>query len=112
MHEKGFIHGDLKPLNIMRVAAKMKLIDLDRACECISGQTFAGLKYSSGFVPPEMVFCDETTACVRSESLLKGRDGDSSDRDSDDDLDQGFRRTESGEYLVMSSVLFGGCFFV
>ena len=37
MHEKGFIHGDLKPLNIMRSAAKMKLIDLDSACEHRSG---------------------------------------------------------------------------
>ena len=37
MHENGFIHGDLKPLNIMRVAAKMKLIDLDSACEHLTG---------------------------------------------------------------------------
>ena len=100
MHEKGFIHGDLKPLNIMRVAAKMKLIDLDSACECITGQTFAGLKFSSGFVPPEMVYCNETFACVRSESLLKGHDGDSSGRDSDDERGPGFRRIESGEINI------------
>ena len=104
MHEKGFIHGDLKPLNIMRVAAKMKLIDLDSACECITGLTFAGLKYSSGFVPPEMVYCDDNTACVRSESLLKGHDGDSSDRDSDDDK-EGFRRTESGTFVLIDASL-------
>ena len=66
MHEKGFIHGDLKPLNIMRVAAKMKLIDLDSACEHVSGTTYAGLKYSSGFIPPEMVYTDEFSVSVRS----------------------------------------------
>ena len=43
MHEKGFIHGDLKPLNIMRVAAKMKLIDLDSACEHRTGTSHPSL---------------------------------------------------------------------
>ena len=91
MHDKGFIHGDLKPLNIMRVAAKMKLIDLDSACECTSGSTFAGLKYSSGFIPPEMVYVGEIVVCVRSESLCKGTDGsneyDMVDEKDDDEYD-------------------------
>ena len=50
----------------MRVAAKMKLIDLDSACEHVSGTTYAGLKYSSGFIPPEMVYTDEFSVSVRS----------------------------------------------
>eukprot|EP01041_Mallomonas_annulata_P014422 gene14422-biopygen7352 len=29
MHSKGFIHGDVKPLNIMRINGHFKLIDLD-----------------------------------------------------------------------------------
>ena len=87
MHEKGFIHGDLKPLNIMRVAAKMKLIDLDSACECTSGKTPAGLKFSSAFVPPEMVYVDGKTACVRSESLMHSNTG--SDADSEEEREEG-----------------------
>ena len=31
MHAKGVLHGDLKPLNVMRVAGKWKLIDFDAA---------------------------------------------------------------------------------
>jgi len=31
VHGKGLVHGDLKPLNIMRVGAQIKLIDLDAA---------------------------------------------------------------------------------
>jgi serine/threonine protein kinase len=29
MHQKGLLHGDIKPLNIMRMGNQMKLIDLD-----------------------------------------------------------------------------------
>jgi CheY-like chemotaxis protein len=74
----------------MRVAAKMKLIDLDSACEYKSGTSYAGAKFSSGFLPPEMVYVGDTTACVRSESLLRGGDDD------DDDEEDGMGRTRHG----------------
>ena len=97
MHEKGFIHGDLKPLNIMRMAAKFKLIDFDSACT-INSSSFAGLKYSSGFVPPEMVFVSDTIACVRSESLLNAEKQSENEDDSDND-DQ---NNEGGDYQLTS----------
>jgi len=52
LHSKGLIHGDCKPLNIVRCRGGYRLIDLDA---CIEMGQPAGVKYSSGFVPPEMV---------------------------------------------------------
>jgi serine/threonine protein kinase len=49
----GVTHGDLTPRNIMRIDGRVKLIDLD-AC-AISGVQYAGLKYSSGYLPPELI---------------------------------------------------------
>ena len=54
MHDKGFIHGDLKPLNIMRVDGTYRLIDLDASVN-LNTQKYISNKYSSGFVPPEMI---------------------------------------------------------
>ena len=51
LHSKGIIHGDVKMLNIVRVDGRMRLIDLDAACKFGS---FAGSKFSSGVLPPEM----------------------------------------------------------
>jgi serine/threonine protein kinase len=52
LHSKGLIHEDCKPFNIVRCRGGYRLIDLDACVEV--GQP-AGVKYSSGFVPPEMV---------------------------------------------------------
>lgn len=52
IHSKGFIHGDIKPLNIMRSNGSLKLIDFDASAN-INEQELAGIKYSSAYVPPE-----------------------------------------------------------
>lgn len=65
MHSKGTIHGDIKPLNIMRMDNHYKLIDLDASVSVTEGE-FVGGKYSSGFIPPELIaLTDEGKALVR-----------------------------------------------
>lgn len=54
VHEKGFIHGDIKPLNIMRIDNKYKLIDFDAGAPI--GIGYSGSKFSSAYAPPEMIF--------------------------------------------------------
>ena len=57
LHMNGIIHGDLKPLNIMRNnEGRYILIDLD-ACTAIGSP--AGRKYSTAYLPPEMFYKDE-----------------------------------------------------
>jgi serine/threonine protein kinase len=52
-HRKNMIHGDLKMLNIVRVGDTMRLIDFDAAASF--GDAF-GAKFSSGILPPEMLY--------------------------------------------------------
>lgn len=58
MHEKKVMHGDVKPLNALRVYDKIALIDLDAAAPFDSGEAsgFAGAKFTSAFLPPEMFY--------------------------------------------------------
>ena len=50
MHRNGVMHGDVKPLNIMRCDGRMKLIDLDASASLLNG--YSGGKSSSAYVPP------------------------------------------------------------
>jgi ankyrin repeat protein/serine/threonine protein kinase len=55
LHDQGIIHGDIKPLNIMRgVDGHIVLIDLDASVRTEEG-FYMGLKYSSAYIPPEMI---------------------------------------------------------
>jgi ankyrin repeat protein/serine/threonine protein kinase len=70
IHSRGFIHGDIKPLNIMKNAEdRLILIDLDASC--LIGQP-AGRKCSSAFVPPEMLFWDESAqqCCLKNSKAV------------------------------------------
>jgi len=71
LHSKGIMHGDVKPLNVMRMKGRYLLIDMDAAAQF--GEP-AGAKSSSAFIPPEMVheFKEEKTrrACVKVPLLL------------------------------------------
>lgn len=55
LYSMGFIHGDLKMLNIVRIKNLLLLIDLDASAkidtDCV------GSKFSSGVLPPEMIHC-------------------------------------------------------
>ena len=60
LHDNNFIHGDLKPKNIMRGnEGGYVLIDLD-ACAKLPLQ-YAGSKISSSYIPPEMIYLNKIT---------------------------------------------------
>ena len=66
LHEKGIIHGDLKPLNVMKtiedLVERWKLIDFDAAAGIDEP---AGEKYSTGYAPPELMITDTATSEIR-----------------------------------------------
>ena len=53
LHGKQIIHGDIKPLNLMRMRDEWKLIDMDAACAFGSAW---GDKSSAAYCPPESVW--------------------------------------------------------
>ena len=82
LHKDGkMIHGDVKLLNVVRFDNRLKLIDLD-ACSKLTSKVvkfYAGSKFSSGVLPPEMIYK------VTSDEDLKLFEDHFSERDSDDD---------------------------
>jgi serine/threonine protein kinase len=58
MHDRGVTHGDVKPLNIVRVGLEWKLIDLDASC--LIAVDCTGSKCSSAYIPPEAIYIDKT----------------------------------------------------
>ena len=57
MHMRGYVHGDLKPMNVLPVNDTMKLTDFDAAASLQAG-SYVGAKYSSAYVPPELLWCN------------------------------------------------------
>jgi len=58
MHEKNLMHGDIKMVNIVRfrIDNKLRLIDLDASAKVgVAEESFAGAKFSSAILPPEMI---------------------------------------------------------
>lgn len=53
-HDKGVIHGDLKPLNMMRFKGTIKLIDFGASVSFAKKEFAGGFKSSSAYLPPEM----------------------------------------------------------
>ena len=77
LHERNLYHCDLKIANIVRFREELKIIDMDASAEKMSeiiksdgreDKFYAGKKFSSGILPPEMVhFLDGTTVKGRRE---------------------------------------------
>ena len=60
IHSKSYIHGDIKLQNFIRFGRDLKIIGLNATVKknkSESEENFAGLEFSSGTLPPEMVFC-------------------------------------------------------
>ena len=55
IHSKGIVHGDIKPTNIVLSGQKLRLIDFD-ASASIEKCQYIGAKYSSAYIPPELLF--------------------------------------------------------
>eukprot|EP00984_Skeletonema_dohrnii_P021419 scaffold10694_cov66-Skeletonema_dohrnii-CCMP3373.AAC.2 len=59
LHEEKLMHGDIKMGNIVRflIDNKLRLIDLDASAriDLVDEQAFAGAKFSSAILPPEMI---------------------------------------------------------
>jgi serine/threonine protein kinase len=53
----------------MRVGQQMKLIDLDASVSFTSGTEFSGVKFSSGYLCPELIYCTSTVVCVKTKSV-------------------------------------------
>jgi serine/threonine protein kinase len=65
IHSRGYIHGDIKPLNIIRIEDSIRLIDLDASAQI--DVDLAGAKYSSAYLPPEMIYeCEDGSHVVKS----------------------------------------------
>ena len=50
----------------MRVEQKMKLIDFDASVSYTDYKESTCTKYSSGYLPPELIHCDDFKVCVKS----------------------------------------------
>eukprot|EP01041_Mallomonas_annulata_P004901 gene4901-9775_t len=54
MHDKGYLHGDIKPLNVVRMGTQWALIDLDASC--VLGVQTIGTKSSTAYICPEAIY--------------------------------------------------------
>ena len=51
MHERGFVHADMKPTNVLINGIDVKIIDLGQACQ--SGTTKKRIQGTPGYIAPE-----------------------------------------------------------
>mmetsp|Transcript_74809 Transcript_74809/g.206351 ORF Transcript_74809/g.206351 Transcript_74809/m.206351 type:complete len:1089 (+) Transcript_74809:132-3398(+) len=62
LHDEQLMHGDIKSLNAVRakIDGKMRLIDFDASeqfsTHSVSEKSFAGAKFSSAVLPPELIY--------------------------------------------------------
>jgi serine/threonine protein kinase len=63
IHCKGYIHGDVKPRNIIRYNDNWALIDLDSAAKMYEEPS--GIKIRSAYAPPELIYLEDKKAIVR-----------------------------------------------
>lgn len=105
LHSRGRIHGDLKPLNVVRLGADVKLIDLDASCFF---SDWAGQKWSSAYLPPEMLFrCEDGTVVVREPPSAGGVDEE--DERADNIPYDLFKASPAHDMWAMGCILFHLC---
>jgi serine/threonine protein kinase len=63
LHEQGIVHGDVKPTNVVRLDARYMLIDFDSSASI--GNTSSSSKYSSAYLPPELIYVENDVAVVK-----------------------------------------------
>ncbi|GMI06683.1 hypothetical protein TrLO_g609 [Triparma laevis f. longispina] len=59
LHSAKVVHGDIKMMNIIRFGGKLRLLDFDSSLGLSterSQQLYAGVKCSSGNIPPELIY--------------------------------------------------------
>lgn len=64
LHGNGIIHGDIKPLNIVRENGRWRLIDLDNSMRV---GAITGEKYSTAFNPPESIIVTKNRGYAHAE---------------------------------------------
>eukprot|EP01041_Mallomonas_annulata_P003232 gene3232-6397_t len=60
LHSKGYVHGDVKPANIVCTANSYKLIDFDGSANFKLNQC-VGSSFSTLYTPPELLYMDNTS---------------------------------------------------
>jgi len=80
LHERGLVHGDIKMLNVVRLALdqKLRLIDLDAAAVFDEGDgvLYVCSKFSSAILPPECFAKLDADRVTQFEAYFKGDDAE------------------------------------
>lgn len=95
VHSQGYIHGDLKPKNVMRVNGKLILIDMDGSA--LLQQGYSGTKVSSAYFPPELIYLDRDTNQYKVK-VYSGKTECDLEEDSKDDTCYGLDSYVSSKY--------------
>jgi serine/threonine protein kinase len=70
LHTKGVIHGDIKPLNLMREYGAIKFIDFGASVSYAKLEFAGGVRTSSAYLPPEMVRITPITSSNENENTI------------------------------------------
>eukprot|EP00956_Cyclotella_meneghiniana_P002070 scaffold2314_cov55-Cyclotella_meneghiniana.AAC.6 len=102
LHDQNLMHGDLKMSNIVRfrIDNKLRLIDFDasaRIAKLGEEESFAGAKFSSAILPPEMI-----DRIVSDEKLKKFKEYWRTENDSDLSEKVKPKQHEKAHYVVKS----------
>jgi len=82
LHDRGIIHGDITPANVVRSSGRLQIIDLAASAQhqrqhdhANKGRfPYVGSKFSSGALPPEMIFLSNGYADTHNfETYFKNR---------------------------------------